>query len=100
MVRCAQTFADPNHRGPAIIVLDDEKEHVIGILTRLDVLAAVSHYLGGVPDRSRLGHLAVGVPLVDAVNRARQFVADAIRNAEAMGKRGRLLSYSLKSLPH
>ncbi len=43
-------------------------------------------------------HLALGVPLVDAVNRARQFVADAIRNAEAMGKRGRLLSYSLKTV--
>ena len=59
MVRCAQTFADPNHRGPAIIVLDDAKEKVIGILTRLDVLDAVSHYLGGVPDRdTRLLYLS------------------------------------------
>ena len=59
MVRCAQTFADPKHRGPAIIVLDDKGEKVIGILTRLDVLAAVSHYLGGVPDRdTRLLYLS------------------------------------------
>ena len=59
MVRCAQTFADPNHRGPAIIVLDDANERVIGIVSRLDVLAAVSHYLGGVPDReTRLLYLS------------------------------------------
>ena len=39
-------------------------------------------------------HLALGASLPDAVNRARMFVADALRNAEARGKRARFLSYS------
>ncbi len=42
-------------------------------------------------------HLAMGVPLVDAVNRGRFFVADALRNAEARGKRARFLSYSIQT---
>jgi len=50
MVRCAQVFANPKHRGPALIVLRDKK--VVGVVSRLDVLAAVSDYLGGVPDRA------------------------------------------------
>jgi len=57
MVRCAQTFANPKHRGPALIVVRGEK--VVGIISRLDVLASVSHYLGGVPDRqTRLLYLS------------------------------------------
>jgi len=50
MVRCAQVFANPKHRGPALIVLHDEK--VVGVVSRLDVLAAVTDYLAGVPDRA------------------------------------------------
>ena len=50
MVRCAQTFANPNHRGPALIVLEGDK--VVGVVSRLDVLAAVTDYLAGVPDRA------------------------------------------------
>jgi predicted transcriptional regulator len=57
MVRCAQTFANPKHRGPALIVLQGDK--VVGIVSRLDVLASVAHYLGGVPDReTRLLYLS------------------------------------------
>lgn len=43
--------------------------------------------------------LAMGVPLVDAVNEARQFVAEALRKTEARGKRARFLSYSAKTSP-
>jgi hydroxymethylpyrimidine kinase/phosphomethylpyrimidine kinase len=42
-------------------------------------------------------HLAAGTPLVEAVNRARLFVADAMRNAEARGKHARFLSYAIQT---
>jgi hydroxymethylpyrimidine/phosphomethylpyrimidine kinase len=38
--------------------------------------------------------LARGVVLEDAVDRGRQFVADALRNSAGSGARARLLSYS------
>ena len=57
MVRCAQVFANPKHRGPALIVLTGDK--VVGVVSRLDVLAAVTDYLAGVPDReTRLLYLS------------------------------------------
>jgi len=57
MVRCAQVFANPKHRGPALIVLREQT--VVGVVSRLDVLAAVADYLGGVPDReTRLLYLS------------------------------------------
>jgi len=57
MVRCAQVFANPKHRGPALIVLRDDR--VMGIVSRIDVLAAVTQYLAGVPDReTRLLYLS------------------------------------------
>jgi hydroxymethylpyrimidine kinase/phosphomethylpyrimidine kinase len=44
-------------------------------------------------------HLAMGVPMIDAVSRGRKFVADALRNAEARGKRARFLSYGVQVAP-
>ncbi|MHC4956055.1 MAG: CBS domain-containing protein [Planctomycetota bacterium] len=67
MVRCAQTFADPKHRGPAIIVLREDK--VVGIVSRLDVLAAVVKHLSGVKDKaSRLLYLSALRPSDEETN--------------------------------
>ena len=57
LVRCAQTFADPKLRGPALIVLRDKK--VVGLISRLDVINGVLKYVKSAPDReTRLLYLS------------------------------------------
>jgi len=59
---------------------------------RIDVGAV--HGTGCALSSAITAHLALGIDLVDAVQRGRMFVAGAIRNAEARGKRARFLAYA------
>jgi CBS domain-containing protein len=50
-------FADLTRRGPALVVLRDEK--VVGIISRLDIIRGVLKYLKSAPDRkTRLLYLS------------------------------------------
>jgi len=57
LVKCCQLFADLTRRGPALVVLRDER--VVGIISRLDIIRGVLKYLKSAPDRkTRLLYLS------------------------------------------
>ncbi|MEM8886243.1 MAG: CBS domain-containing protein [Planctomycetota bacterium] len=68
LVRCAQIFAQPGRRGPAIMVLRDEK--VVGLISRLDIIQGVLGYVKSAPDQqTRLLYLSALSEIEDAPSR-------------------------------